>query len=102
MRRCYRPKAALESAILDEGFTRITAQIDGYVTRSKVDQGNLVGQGEPTLLAEVFAQEPIHVYFEIDERHYTRLIRERTQRIAKKDSKPDREVKLKLPDGVRL
>jgi RND family efflux transporter MFP subunit len=61
-------KAALETAQLDLGYTKVYAPFDGRVGRRLVDPGNLVGAGEQTLLAEVNQIEPVYVYFTISER----------------------------------
>jgi RND family efflux transporter MFP subunit len=61
-------KAALETAELNLGYTRVQAPFDGRIGRRLVDPGNLVGAGEQTLLAEVNQIEPVYVYFTINER----------------------------------
>ncbi len=78
-------QAAVEQAQLDLDFTRITAPIDGKLSRTLVDEGNLVnaGGGE-TLLTTLVSIDPIYVYFNVDERS---LIRYREQ--FRKEAKPD-------------
>jgi len=61
-------KAAVETAELNLGYTKVYAPFDGRVGRRLVDPGNLVGAGEQTLLAEVNQIEPVYVYFTINER----------------------------------
>jgi len=61
-------KAALETAQLSLGYTKIFAPFDGRIGRRLKDPGNLVGAGEQTLLAEVNQIEPVYVYFTINER----------------------------------
>ncbi len=41
---------------------------DGRVERSLIKEGNLVGDGEATLLTTVIKYDPIQVYFNIIER----------------------------------
>ena len=60
-------KAGLEKATINLDYTRINSPINGVISRQLVDPGNLVGSNEPTLLAQVFNINPIHVYFEINE-----------------------------------
>ncbi len=61
-------KAALETAELNLGYTKVYAPFDGRIGRRLVDPGNLVGAGEDTLLAEINQIEPVYVYFTISER----------------------------------
>lgn len=71
-------RAALETARIDLGFTRITAPSDGRVSRALVRPGNLVQSGggpEPTLLTTLVSVDPLHVVFEGDERIYLKYQR---------------------------
>ena len=43
-------KAKLEQARLNLGYTKITAQIEGYITRRQVEVGNWVKPGEPLMM----------------------------------------------------
>ncbi len=61
-------RAKLAQAKLDLSYTRIYAPITGRIDRNFVDVGNLVGSGEPTLLATVVQHDPIYVYFDVSER----------------------------------
>jgi RND family efflux transporter MFP subunit len=60
-------KAKLDTASINLDYTEIHAPIGGLISRQFVDPGNLVGQGEATLLATVFNVDPIFVYFEVNE-----------------------------------
>ena len=62
-----RAKANLERANLNLGYTQVTAPISGRVSRNYVDVGNLVGEGEPTLLTTVTRYDPMYVYFNLNE-----------------------------------
>jgi len=57
--------AALERARLNLGYTSIKAPIEGRVDRELVDEGNLVGEGEPTLLTTITEKSasPFHRFF---------------------------------------
>jgi multidrug efflux system membrane fusion protein len=71
-------RAALETARIDLGFTRILAPADGRVSRAQVRPGNLVqsgGGGEPTLLTTLVSVDPLHVVFQGDERIYLKYQR---------------------------
>lgn len=62
-------EAAIESANLNLGFTRITAPINGLAGRAEVQIGNLVG---PTTaeLTTVSTINPMRVYFPVNETSY--------------------------------
>jgi RND family efflux transporter MFP subunit len=66
--------ATLESAALNQDFTRVTSPIAGRVGRAEVTRGNLVtgGTNGGTLLTSVQSIDPIYVYFEGDEQAYLR------------------------------
>jgi RND family efflux transporter MFP subunit len=48
-------------ARLDLSYTEIHAPVTGRITKNLIDQGNLVGQGEASLLATIYATTPIFV-----------------------------------------
>jgi RND family efflux transporter MFP subunit len=66
-------KAAVIQADLNVDYTTIRSPITGIVGKIMVDQGNLVGKGEPTVLASVSAVDPIYVDFSVAEADYLRL-----------------------------
>ncbi len=68
-------KADLEKAQLNLAYTQVKSPINGRVSRNYVDQGNLVGATEKTLLTEVVNDEKVYVYFDVSEREYLRLRR---------------------------
>ena len=78
-------EAALEAAKLDLSFTRVTAPIDGRVSRAVVTPGNLVDS--TTLLTTVVADDPIHAYFDVDEHTYLELMRGAATKPASTDAK---------------
>ncbi|AGF79082.1 RND family efflux transporter, MFP subunit [Desulfocapsa sulfexigens DSM 10523] len=61
-------QAQLTSAKLQLSYTRIYAPESGLISRNLVDNGNLVGAGDKTLLATLVNYDPIYVYFNMDER----------------------------------
>jgi multidrug efflux system membrane fusion protein len=67
-------EAALESALLNLNFTRVTSPVDGRVSRAEVTRGNLVtgGSNGGTLLSSVVSMNPIYLYFDADEQSYLR------------------------------
>jgi len=64
-------QAAVEAARLDVEFTRVTAPIDGRVSRADVTAGNFVSAGQ-TRLTTLVSVDPIYVSFDGDERSYLR------------------------------
>jgi RND family efflux transporter MFP subunit len=64
-----RSRAALQQARLELEFTEIKAPIAGRVSRRLVSVGNLVNANE-TVLTNIVSVDPIHFYFDVDERSY--------------------------------
>ena len=82
-----RSEAKVERARLNLGYTRMKAPISGQVDRNLVDVGNLVGEGEPTLLTSVAKYQPIYVYFNLNERDLLRakdMYNEKVEALVKK------------------
>lgn len=59
--------ATAELAKIDLDYATIRSPIDGVVSREQITVGNLVTRGA-TKLTKVVAVDPIHVYFDVDER----------------------------------
>jgi membrane fusion protein (multidrug efflux system) len=66
-------KAAISQAQLNVDYTTVKSPITGVVGKVQVDQGNLVGKADPTLLATVSAIDPIYADFPIAEVDYMKL-----------------------------
>jgi RND family efflux transporter MFP subunit len=63
-------QAQVAQAQLDLDFTKVTAPVDGRVSRTLVTVGNLVQSGVAsggTLLTTLVSVDPIYVYFDVDE-----------------------------------
>lgn len=67
-------KADVEAATLQLDFTKVHSPIDGRTSRTYVTPGNLVSQ-DTTLLTTVVAEDPMAVYFQVDEPTMLRVIR---------------------------
>ena len=69
-------EAALRAAQLNLEFTRVTAPINGRVSRAIVTEGNLVssGPGQATLLTTVVSLDPVYAYFDADEQIYLKYV----------------------------
>jgi len=67
-------KAALKIASVNLGYCEIKAQIAGRMSRPFIDPGNLV-KADDTILTRIVSQDPMWVYFDLDERTVLRLRR---------------------------
>jgi RND family efflux transporter MFP subunit len=67
-------KADREAARVNLGFTKVTAPIAGRIGRRFADPGNLV-KADETVLAAIVSADPMHVYFDVDERTVLRVRR---------------------------
>jgi RND family efflux transporter MFP subunit len=70
-------KAQVEEAQIQLDYTSIHAPIEGRIDRNLVDVGNLVGGMQKTLLANIVRLDPIHAYFDLDERTYLAILDQR-------------------------
>jgi RND family efflux transporter MFP subunit len=69
-------KASLKIAGVNLGYCTIKAPISGRMSRPNIDPGNLVKADDTTLaLSRIVAQDPMWVYFDLDERTMLRLKR---------------------------
>jgi len=67
-------EARIARAKLNLGYTRVQAPIAGRVGRDQINVGNLVGEGEATILTDITAQDPMFVYFNLNERDLLRVM----------------------------
>jgi len=95
-----RSEAALRQAKLDLEFTEIRSPLSGKISRKLVSEGNLVNANE-TVLTNVLSLDPIHFYFDIDERSYLALSRQEHGGTRASTQDEPNEVVLTLTD-VRL
>jgi membrane fusion protein (multidrug efflux system) len=63
-------QARVESAQLDLGYCVVKAPITGLIGAHQVSIGELVGKGEPTLLATISTLDPIWFYSSVSEVDY--------------------------------
>src|SRR5215207_6979193 len=64
-----RSQATLNRARLDLEFTQIRAPLAGRVSRKLISEGNLINANQ-TVLTNIVSLDPIHFYFDVDERTY--------------------------------
>lgn len=86
-----RAKAKVEKAGLDLSYTKVTAPIAGRVSRNLVDLGNLVGEGEPTLLTKVTRIDPMYAYFNLNERDLLKVMAMYRQETKEKGLDPAKD-----------
>jgi RND family efflux transporter MFP subunit len=65
-------RAALATAQLSLGYTRITAPVAGRLSRANVSVGNLVAVGEP-VLSTLVASDRVQVWFDASEASYLKI-----------------------------
>lgn len=83
-------QAALQSAQLNLGYTRITAPISGRISRANVTAGNLVGVSEP-VLTTIVSTDRVYAYFDASEAvylRYARAAREGTRASSRETANP--------------
>jgi membrane fusion protein (multidrug efflux system) len=66
-------KARVTQAELDLSYCTITSPINGIIGFIQVDEGNLVGRGDATLLATVSLSDPLMVDFNLSETEFLKL-----------------------------
>jgi len=84
--------AQINKAKLELSYTIIKAPIDGRASARHVDVGNLVGQGEATLLTTIVNIDPLYAYFSPSQEDVRDFMK------YKNKEKPDAFIEL---DGVR-
>jgi membrane fusion protein (multidrug efflux system) len=73
-------KASIIQSELNLEYCKITSPIDGLIGVRQVAPGNLVGQGEATLLATVSSVNPMRVFVSISEQDYLQYSARRKDR----------------------
>jgi RND family efflux transporter MFP subunit len=92
-------KAKVTRSQLDVTYTTILAPIEGQIGEDLVSVGNLVGRGEPTLLAKITSVDPMNVYFSVPENGFLEFRRRMNEAGMKQDVRGDYQFKAVLPDG---
>jgi membrane fusion protein (multidrug efflux system) len=89
-------KAQVESATIDLGYCDVKAPVAGLIGAKQVSIGDLVGKGQPTLLATISTLDPIWFYCNVSEVDYLKA-RAETERTGKRVA--DLPVSLILANG---
>jgi RND family efflux transporter MFP subunit len=86
---------------VDLKYTEIKAPISGRIDRTFVSKGNLLtgGQGAGTLLTKIVNEQPMYVYFDVDERSLLRYMR---QRSTTRETAPGSLRQLAIPCYLQL
>jgi membrane fusion protein (multidrug efflux system) len=93
-------KAALESARINRGYTRVTAPISGRIGRSGVTDGALVTAHQPQVLATIQQLDPIYVDVPQSTVELLRLKRRLADGRLSQAGTSREKVKLLLEDGT--
>jgi len=94
-------EAKVATAELELAFTRITAPIDGRISRASVSLGSWISAGgaaNATLLTLIVTQDPIHIYFDISENNYIKYKRLAERGALASNDKGGADVHVSLPD----
>lgn len=91
--------AALETARIDLGYTRITAPISGRIGRSSVTQGALVTANQASALATIQQLDPIYVDITQPSTAILRLKEDLASGRLKSAGRGQAEVSLELENG---
>jgi membrane fusion protein (multidrug efflux system) len=89
-------QAKVENAKIQLGYTKVYSPIDGVIGRVQVDVGNLVGQGENTLLATISTVDPVYVNFSVSESDYIRAVRDQYAKESR-----DSQIEMILADNSK-
>lgn len=93
-------RAALEAAMIDLEFSEIHAPIGGRIGRDLVTPGNLV-TADSTVMTTIVALDPMHFYFDIDERYFLAYARDaRARGSVLQQGGGDLPVRVTLADGM--
>jgi len=90
-------EARVQSMQLDLGYCDVRAPISGLIGAKQVSIGELVGKGQPTLLATMSTLDPMWFYCAVSEVQYLKAQSEVRQRGKKVEELP---VTLILSDGT--
>lgn len=92
-------EAKVESAKTDLGYCDIRAPVSGLIGAKQVSIGDLVGKGQPTLLATISVLDPIWIYCNVSEVDYLKAQAESRRTGRQIQGLP---VSLLLADGSTL
>lgn len=91
-------EAERETAKLNLSYTQIKAPISGRINDTPITVGDLVGQGEATLLTTIVAMEPMYAWFNPSERDVLSYRIRRQTEAAEQDREAE-QVRIILANG---
>ncbi|WP_238840703.1 efflux RND transporter periplasmic adaptor subunit [Roseobacter cerasinus] len=92
-------RAALELAQLDLEYSEIRAPMAGRIDQAQLDPGNLITANQ-TVLTSIVATDPIHFYFDIDERFFLAYARDaRARGSVLQEGSAGLEVRITVSDS---
>lgn len=92
-------RAAVKTAQLNLEYASVTSPISGYMGRPLVTEGDLVGQGEATLLTTVQQLDPIYIDLTQSSNEVLRIRRAMEAGKLKREGRNEARVTLVLDDG---
>jgi len=96
-------EAEVERARLDVEYAKITAPIDGLISKANLTVGNLIGSasGGEQLMTTIVRMDPMYVYFDVDQRAAQEYRKEAIKRRAGgPEPKSVRELNIKFQFGL--
>ena len=93
-------EAAVETAQLNLGYTKIAAPVDGIAGIAKAQIGDLVGAGSAEPLTTVSKIDPIRLYFPISEKSYKDNADALQEAMQKPESERKEAIELVFADGT--
>jgi membrane fusion protein (multidrug efflux system) len=90
-------QARVESAQLDLGYCDVRAPLSGLIGAKQVSIGELVGKGQPTLMATISTLDPIWFYCSVGEAQY---LRAQAEIRSKNKNMEDLPITLILANGA--
>jgi membrane fusion protein (multidrug efflux system) len=93
-------EAAVQTAQLNLGYTKITAPVDGIAGIAKAQIGDLVGTGSAEPLTTVSKIDPIRLYFPISEKSYKDHADALREWMQKPESERPEAVAMAFADGT--
>jgi RND family efflux transporter MFP subunit len=94
-------EAAVQTALLNLGFTKITAPVDGIAGIAKAQIGDLVGVGgSATTLTTVSAIDPIRLYFPLSEKDYKEHANTLQKAMQRPYSERQEAIEMVFADGA--
>jgi RND family efflux transporter MFP subunit len=82
-------QASLAASELNLSYTNVVSPINGVVSRSIVDVGNVVGNEGPTLLTRVNTMQPMYVYFNVPESSVLNMLDSQSYRRSEDKNTPN-------------